>query len=132
MNRDFSGWLEWADESLRAIKKIGATNLDDCASAATWCARQTLEKFLKTAWIRLGDVPPIGNDAEDMNALAARFSDELSPNQLQLLRSSIAYLEPFRATQYVERTATPDEARQAIEISQEACGMLKTWLEARA
>jgi hypothetical protein len=131
MNRDFSGWLEWADESLRAINKIGATDLDDCASAATWRARQTLEKFLKTAWIRLGDVPPIDNDAEDMDALAARFSDQLSPNQHELLRSSIAFLEPFRATQYVERTATPDEARRAIEVSQEACGMLKTWLEAR-
>ena len=132
MNRDFSGWLEWADESLRAINKIGATDLDDCASAATWRARQTLEKFLKTAWIRLGDVPPIDNDAEDMDALAARFSDQLSPNQRELLRSSIAYLEPFRATQYVERTATPKQVRRAIEVSQEACGMLKTWLKARA
>ena len=132
MNRDFSGWLEWANESLRAIKKIGESNPEDCASAATWFARQTLEKFLKTAWIRLGDVPPTDNEVEDMNALAARFSDKLSPNQRELLRSSIAYLEPFKATQYIERTATPKEARRAIEVSQEACGMLKTWLEARA
>lgn len=115
MNRDFSSWLGWADESLRAVRKIGVTNLDDCASAATWCARQTLEKFLKTAWIRLGDVPPTDNEAEDMNALAARFSDKLSLNQRELLRSSIAYLEPFRATQYVERTATPDERLKCLK-----------------
>jgi HEPN domain-containing protein len=128
MNRDFSRWLEWASESSRAISVIDP---EDCASAVTWLSRQTLEKFLKATWIRLGDIPPVEDDAEDMNELALRFSDELSHNQCELLFSSIAFLEPFRATQYIEMTATPYQAREAVRVAREACGMLKSWLEAR-
>jgi HEPN domain-containing protein len=132
VNMDFSSWFDWADESLRVITVIGIADLEDCASAATWLARQTLEKFLKTVWIRLGETPPIENDAEDMTELAAKLSNQLSSTDRALLFSSIEFLEPFRATQYIEKKATPREARQAIRVAQEACKMLKSWLEARA
>jgi HEPN domain-containing protein len=131
MNRDFSSWLDWSDESLRVITTIGATNLDDCASAAAWLARQTLEKFLKTTWIRLGEIPPIENDAEDMNKLALRFSNQLSSNDRELLFASIEHLEQFRATQYIQKKATPFEAQRAIRVAQKACELLKSWFEGR-
>jgi hypothetical protein len=132
MNRDFSSWLDWSEESLRVITTIGATNLEDCASAATWLARQTLEKFLKVIWIHQGVMPPIDNDAESMHMLALRFSDQLPVIDRALLFSSIDFLESFRGTQYIEQKATLDEAKRAIQTAQEACHMLKSWLEASA
>ncbi len=132
MNRNFSDWLEWADESLQVAIKFGASDVGQFPSAATWHARQTLEKFLKTAWIRGGDMPPVERDSEDLATLAAYFSQELPPRQRTLLNSSIAFLEPFSATQYIDHKATPQEAREAIKVSINVCTMLKTWLEARA
>lgn len=77
-------------------------------------------------------MPPVERDSEDLATLAAYFSQELPPRQRTLLNSSIAFLEPFSATQYIDHKATPQEAREAIKVSINVCTMLKTWLEARA
>ncbi len=127
LRRDVRDWLAKAEEDYEAPRTLIRKRRLKLSNAVCFHAQQCSEKYLKAFLVRHRTAFPKTHDLLDLLELAKRTDPTL-----ELLRSDLAYLEPYAVEfRYPGEFATRQEAKRSIRVAVHVRGALRDRLGLR-